>query len=437
MSYISRFINLRKNPIVKSVGIYTFSNFFAKGVSFLLLFVFTNPAYILPSENGLLSLMGNSMIFLMPFLSMGIIHSTSTDFFKLDKEAFRSFFTTGFIMPLIITVLSAILLFIFRDYLKEKYGFPYMFIWVIPLVTFLTFCFEQVLSLVRNRNEPMIYLKVNVSKTILELGISVVLVVFFAWRWQGRVAGIVISYIVIGIYAFIYFVKNDYFFGPVKKKDIVGNLIFAIPIILMQLSIFCMSSMDKFFLSNFTNDHNETVGIYSTACVFSSVIMIFCTALYQYLFPKIYSLLSTADIDYGSIRKHFFYYIAATLCCTLFVIILTPFLYHNFINERYHPALQYNYILCLGYCLWPITYFFYSFLLYDKRKRKLSWLSLCCIIVSICSNYFFIRNFQAKGAAFAVLCSYFIVLIITLLFTKEYWQRFLFPGKINLKSGIN
>src|SRR5205085_10327203 len=98
----------------------------------------------------------------MPFLSMGIIHSTSTDFFKLDKKEFPSFFTTGFVMPITVTLLSIIILFIFRNHLQQAYGFPHMFVWLIPVITFFTFCNEQLMGLARNNNEPLTYLKANI-----------------------------------------------------------------------------------------------------------------------------------------------------------------------------------------------------------------------------------------------------------------------------------
>lgn len=427
MSNITNYINLHKNPIVRSIGIYTFTNFFAKGVSFLLLFVFTNPAYILPSENGLLSLFSNSMLFLMPFLSMGIIHSTSTDFFKLAKDDFRSFFTTGFVMPIFVMLFSFIVLFISKEFLQRTYGFPYMFVWLIPVITFLTFCNEQLLSLARNNNEPAVFLKANISKTILELGLSFVLVVAFAWRWEGRIAGILVAYTLVGIYAFYYFFKKGYLFGSIKKKHILNELVYAVPIIAMQASIFSMSSSDKFFLSYFTNDNNETVGIYSIGCIFASIIIVLCTALLQYVFPKIYSLLSVKEkIDYGSIKKHFFIYLGIMTAGSLCIILLTPLLYHYFINEKYSPALKYVYLLCTGYFLWSVSYFFYSFLLYHKQKKKLLALSLCCIIVSISCNYFFIKERQDGGAAIATVTCYFIVLILTLIFTREYWKKIFF-----------
>ncbi|MEO6556306.1 MAG: polysaccharide biosynthesis C-terminal domain-containing protein [Ferruginibacter sp.] len=426
---LTNFINLRKNPVVRSVGIYTFSNFFAKGVSFLLLVVFTNPHYILPSENGLLSLFSNSMLFLMPFLSMGIIHSTSTDYFKLDKKEFPSFFTTGFVMPTTIMLVSIITLFLFRKPLQEAYGFPYMFCWLIPVITFLTFCNEQLLGLARNNNEPMTYLKANVFKTITEFSLSFILVVFFFWRWEGRIAGILVSYALVGAVAFYYFTKRGYLSGKIKKEYIIEELIYAVPVIAMQASIFAMNASDKFFLSNFTTDKNETVGIYSVGCIFASTILLFSSALNQYVFPKIYLLLASVETDYRSIRKLFLFHITAMASGTLLIILLIPLLYHTFINAKYHPALKYNYLLCVGYFLWTVNYFFYSYLLYYKKKKKLLLLSICCIIISLTCNYFFIKQWTDIGAAVSVFTCYLLVLILTLLFTKEYWRNFLFKPK--------
>lgn len=429
MSLFSNLKALYKNPSVKSVGIYTFSNFFSKGISFLLLIVFTNPLYITPSENGLLSLFSTSLLFLMPFLSMGIIHSTAADFFKLDKNEFKSFFTTGFIMPVIVMFFSFILLFVFRQQLQQSYGFPPMFVWLIPLVCFLIFVNEQFLGLARNNNEPGVYLKANLSKTILELGISFVLVVFFAAHWQGRIEGILISYLVVTVYGFYYFKKKGYLFGPFDKKYVYSELIYALPIMAMQASIFSMSASDKFFLSAFSADNNESVGIYSIACVFASVINILSMALVQYIFPRIYSMLTEKNIDYASVRKLFFGYLGIMLIGLIGMIVITPVLYHYFINPKYHPALHYSYMLCIGSFLWAISYFFYSFLLYNKQKKQILILSLCCIAVSLTCNYIFVSKWKDFGGALSSLISYSIVFLITLAFTKSYWKKFLVEPK--------
>lgn len=422
MSVITRLKTLSRNPSLRSVGMYTFSNFFSKAASFLLLFIFTNPAYITPSENGLLSLFSNSMLFLMPFLSMGIVHSVGADYFKLDKPSFRDLFTTGMIMPVAVMLLSALLLLIFQQRLFDTYGFPAMFTWLIPLVTFLIFLNEQLLSMARNNQEPMVYLKANMGKTILELGLSFILVVFLAWRWEGRVAGILAAYAVLGIYAFHYFKKKGYLFGKIRKSYVYSELVYAIPIVALQASIFTMNASDKFFLSHYTNDNNATVGVYSIACVFASIINVLAMALIQYMFPKIYRMLSTGEAESGRLKKQFLLYFGTLTAGLIGLLVVMPLVYRYFVNEKYHSALEYSYLLCIGIYIWCVSYFFYSFLLYYKEKKKLLGLSASAILVSIACNYFFISRWGVMGAAVSSCVLYGIVCLLILGFTRHHWM---------------
>ncbi len=82
----------KKNIHLRSIGIYTITNFFGKGVSFLLIPLFTNPAFLSPADNGILNLFAQSILFLMPLVCMGTLQSTSTDYFKLNKNDFRDSF---------------------------------------------------------------------------------------------------------------------------------------------------------------------------------------------------------------------------------------------------------------------------------------------------------------------------------------------------------
>ncbi|HNP54084.1 MAG TPA: hypothetical protein PKK69_05690, partial [Ferruginibacter sp.] len=360
-----------QHPSLRSVGLYTFTNFFSKGASFLLLFVFTNPIYITPAENGLLSLFSNSLLFLMPFLSMGIVHSVSADYFKLDKASFRDFFTTSFLIPVLVMLLAIIGIALAQPWLNRTYGFPWYFSILIPLITFLIFCNEQLLSMARNRQEPQVYLKANVSKTIIELGLSFVLVVFFAWRWQGRVAGILAAYAVLGIYAFYYFRQQGYLFGKIRQQYLKSELLYALPIIALQACIFTQTASDKFFLSAYTNDNNTTVGIYSIACIFASVLNVLSTGLQQYIFPGIYQAIATQTLTRSYFKKQWLMYAGIMTAALLVWLMLVPVIFLNFIHIKYKPALRYSFLLGIGVYCWAMAYFFYSFLLYHKEKRKL------------------------------------------------------------------
>jgi O-antigen/teichoic acid export membrane protein len=417
MTTISSIFKLSKSSGAKSVVIYTFSNFFNKGVSFLLLFYFAH--VLTQSDFGLLNLFSNSILFLMPFVSMGILQSANTEFFKLEKQEFRNFFTSTLVMPAVITLLAIIVLFIFQGTLAQRYPFSPMFIVVIPLITFFSFLNEHLINMIRNNHDPLTYLRVNIGRLLAEITLAVLLISVFNAGWMGRVMAIFLSFFFVAGYAIYYFNEQQFIFGRITKKYIKAELLYSLPIIIMQLSVFCMSSSGGYFIDYFTHDY-PAVGIFSVAVTFGSIIIVLCTALLQYVYPKVYGILSQKEVDYAAIKKIFLFYAGVMLLGTMAVIAATPLAYTLILKTAYHPGLQYFYFICIGNFCWSISYFFYSFMLYHKQKRKILALSALSILVSISANYLFIKGNGGFGAAVSICTTYFIVLMATILFANKY-----------------
>lgn len=411
------FIHYRKSPAVRSLGLYTFTNFFGKGVAFLLLPYFTN--VLSKGDIGLISLFSSSIIFLMPFISMGVLQSASTDYFKLNKKDFSDYFTSSFLLPAAVFLLSLAVFYGFSNIFIEKYNFPPSFIWLIPVVTFLSFISQHVINLIRNEEKPRLFMKAVLGRLFVEIGLAVFLISGLKMAWEGRIMGIAISYAVFAIYAFYFFIDRNYLSGKIKKQVLKEELVFSLPIIIMQFGVFCMNYSDVFFLSRFTHDNNAEVGVYSIACVFGSIIITLCSAMLQYILPRIYKMLSEPVINYASIRRLFLGYIGIMTAGLLFLLLAVPFAYRIMIHKNYLPGLDYYYLICIGYYFWTIAYLFFSFLLYYKHKRKIIGLSAAFACISLTSNYFFIKNMGSTGAATSVFLSYLIVLMITLIFTRK------------------
>jgi O-antigen/teichoic acid export membrane protein len=416
MALSSGILKQLKSSQAKAIGIYTFSNFLNKGVSFLFLFYFAHA--LTESDFGLLNLFSCGILFLMPFISMGIIQSVNTDFFKLEKKEFKDFFTTTLLMPFVVMILAIIVLYSFKSQLHQRYAVPVTIIILVPINTFLNFLGEQLIYLVRNNDQPKKYLFVNIGSLLIELGLAVFCISVLKYGWIGRVTGITVSGILVAVYAFVYFKQQGFIFGKIVKKYIYKELIYSVPIIVMQISIFCNNSASGYFIKYFTKDY-ASVGIYSVAATFASIVMVLSSALLHYFYPRIYRLLSEKEINYKAIRKNFLYYAGAMLLCTILVIAITPFAYVLALKKSYFPGLKYYYFICIGYFLWSITFFFYSFMLYHKMKRKILYLSLISIVISLSSNYFYIKNYGSFGAALSICTIYFLILIVTLLFGRK------------------
>lgn len=429
MDLFKKINNFLQSEAFATAGIYTFTNFFVKGVSFILLFIYSNPHFITVEENGLLSLLSSSILFLTPFIYLGALQSVSIDFYKLDKDAFRNYFTTSFVLPIVITVASILLFYLFEREFVKNFNFQKSFIWLVPLIVFMGFCSEQFFTLIRNRNEPKRYLGVGIFRIFIEASISICLVVLFSWHWKGRVAGIFISQFVVCFLGYLYFKKRGYLFGAIKKSYLKQELFFALPIIFMQLSIFSMLASDKFFLAKYVNNH--AVGIYGYACIFASVLNVFSAALMQYLIPKIYSYLSEKEVNYKAIRKHFIIFLSVCFCMLIGIVLFTPVVYKYFINVSYHDGLKYLYLIVVGYFFWGIAYFFYSFLLFYKQKLKILLLATSGILLSLVFNKIFILKYGEWGAAFSIFLSYFIFLGVTMIFTFKYLRKIFTPIKSN------
>lgn len=353
---------------------------------------------------------------------MGIMLSTSTDFYKLDKKEFKNFFTSTMLLPFAVLLLSLIGFLIVRKWLRNTYGFPQSFIFLIPFITFLTFINEQFNTSMRVNNELRKFTYAGIARIILEFGLSVVLVVFVAMRWQGRLAGIITAYVLLGLYAFWYFYKKGYLSGSIKKKYIKEELVYAVPVVAMQVSIFSLNTADKFILANYAGD-NSVVGIYGVACTFVSVITIFCSAYLAYLFPVIYQTLSSGAPDYKLIKKNFTTYIKTLTIAAVLITAAIPVMY-LFINGKYRQALGYYWLLTIGAYIWAITYYFYSFLMYYKHKRNMLMLAVLTTLTSIPCIYIMVNIIGGVyGAAWGVLISYIISFLLTCYFTRDHIRK--------------
>lgn len=417
-----------KSREVKSIAIYTFSNFFNKGVSFLLLFYFTQ--VLSEADFGMLSLFSNSILFAMPFISMGILQSVNADFFKLGKKEFKDFFSTSFLLPIAVTLLSITVLLLFKNQLKTSYNFPAVFIAIIPVAALLSFIQEELTILVRNNNQPIQYLWVNITRLLLEIILAVFLISALHYGWMGRVMGMLVSYFLTAIYAIYYFTKNGYLSGSIRKQYIKIELQYSTPIITMQVGVFCLSSSAVYYISHFTHSLQE-VGIYSVAATFASIVNVFCVALLQYVQPKMYVLLSQKITDYRAIKKLFIFYVGLMALFTIAVISTVPLVYHLLLKQTYLPGLQYCYLLCTGHFFWSITYFFFSLLLYEKQKKKIGLLSLIAVAISITANWFFTGKYGGTGAAIATVSSYGCIMAISYIFVYRKIETIL-QSKVSL-----
>ena len=403
---------------IRSVAVYIFTNFFSKGIAFLLIPLFTNPAYLTPKDNGVLSIFSSYILLLTPFLTLGMVHSTTAEFFKKNKEDFATSNTSNIIIGFVFMIIGMAGLYLFKDYLLHRFDFPVSFVFILPFIVFLTFFNEQLSMLIRNRNEINIYAATNITKAIIEYGLAVVLIVFFYKAWHGRVWSIAVSLVVLNLFGVWYYFKNGYWRFNFKFSYFLEELRYGVPIIAFQMAVFLLGATNKLFLAFFNVDKHE-LGIYAIASILGALIGSLSQSIFLFVQPRVYKIISSGKATPEVIKKEFFRFVLLLSLCSIACIGVVVLIYYFFINPLYFSGMPYFFIIALSSFIWGLNSFFFNFLLYQKAKKKIFALSIASVCFSMLVNIVMVKNFLILGDALSGLINTLIFSLLLYIICRK------------------
>jgi len=189
--------------VVRQVYIYFGSYFFNAAVSFLTLSLLTN--HLTPYDYGVINLYSSFLIFLMPFITGGVLTPLSVEYFKKDNESYRAYFANAQVIPLISLCFFTLLCLFAGNFLAGFLRVTPFWIYLLPLTTWFIYINETSLTIARNKNQPWLYAGFSVGKSLAEMLLTIGLVIGLSWGWQGRVSSAVLApflFLFISIYFF-------------------------------------------------------------------------------------------------------------------------------------------------------------------------------------------------------------------------------------------
>ena len=410
-----------KSQSFKTIGIYTAAGFLNKGIAFLFLPLLT--AYLQPSDYGIVTLFSNSISLISPFITLSVIASVSTDYFKYDKVTFRTYFSSILLLPVLLTCIICVSLLIFGNSIANYLQIPVYYLYALPVLALSAVFFDILLTLIRNRNEPLFFALLTFIRTIFELGVSALLIIVASMSWQGRVLGWLITGILLIIYSLYYFNKNEYLTGKIDRRYLPDELKYSIPIIVNQVAIFIIMSSDKFFIAKYLN--TEEVGIYGVAGQIAFIAFAISAALIMSFNPYLFKALSEFNQQKKKeIVTKLARFIALMLLICIGIAVVTPLLYQFFINSKYHRGMPYVKWILLSYFFWFIYWLLLGFLYFYKMKKIILFVSVLSILLAVSLNFVLIPKFGTIGAIYSLNISCFAAMAVLVLLLR-YRFRFI------------
>lgn len=347
---------------------------------------------------------------------MGVLYSISIDYFKLPKAEYAKVFSTGLIIPAILSLLMAPILYLFQDTLEQVFNFQRQFFWLIPICLFLNFCFEAFIILIRNQNKVKLFAVVSILKVVTEIALSVAFIIWLFPNWYGRALAFLLSGILIGVLFFSHINKQQFLVKNREYRVLTNELYFGLSGMILQTAIFFINTSDKFFVMSFFG--KDQAGYYAVASTFATIQYIVCVSLLQYLQPVLFSRFA-AGKKWNDVKPLFYKYFSAMLA-TFFVVGAFTFGVYNYIlRPAYLEYLYYFYLLSISSFIWTIANIFMQYIVFNKSKNIIFQLSVLSIAIAIGVNYIASKYFLVNGLAAGQILINLIVAGIMLWYSKK------------------
>ncbi|MFT6149922.1 MAG: O-antigen/teichoic acid export membrane protein [Saprospiraceae bacterium] len=394
--------------VIKSISIYTIAGFIQKGIEFPLAIILTY--YLTKAETGT---MGLALIYIGLFsvlLQVGATNAVAIEFFKMPPKLFRSYFSSAMLTPVILLFVSTLVLFIFRYRLSDLMSLPSYWIPILPIGGFCLFLIQLVLMLFRSKNLTMHYAGFNIAYTILIFALSLLLVIIFTLKWEGRVVAVVLTNLTFAGVGFYFINKWKLATKQIKKVHIKDALLYGGSVIPFTLSSMVINFSDRIFIEKMVG--LDEMGVYHVGYTIGSIILIVVMAFTAAFNPFLYEILSKND-ERGKRKVALMSYAFLIVLgfCVIGLTIISPLFFRFLIDEKFAAGNLYVFWVAVAYFFFGAYSLFSGQVHYMKKTKALLLVAFINIVLNLLFNYYLILQFGAIGAAYATILSYIVVMI--------------------------
>ena len=403
--------------LYKQVYIYFFSYVINAIFSFAAVSLLTH--YLSTYDYGVINLYSSFLVFLMPFISGGILYPLSVEYFKRPKQAYSNYFTNAQVIPLLSVVLFTLLCFIFEKPLCGFLKVTPVWVRIMPVAAWLIMINETSMLITRNNNKPYQFAFFSIGKNFAEISLTILFVIGLQLAWQGRLLSAAIAPFLLGTISIYLFSRWKLITKKIDWSATRQIFWLCIPFIFERLTVFVLGYSDRYFIDRYDLGGTKEVGLYGLASQLATIIFLVIVSLnsaYQpYLFKKM------SEGFKRRIHKVTGLYIIACAVTVIGLFITMPLLFRFFIGKNYQEAKPYTYILCSGYFMWGIYNAFQAYLIYLNKSRTILLISVIGMATSLILNFILVPAIGAQGAAITSVITYSLMAIICFLFVNKYF----------------
>jgi O-antigen/teichoic acid export membrane protein len=404
----------------KQILSYSSVNIINAAVPFLLLPILTN--YLLPSEYGILSLFQLLMAICLPLLLMNTNSLIIVEYSKFSEKEFRQLITSILLITFASFFLIELLFFILQNSIKEFFKIEDTYIFLLPLFVLFQAIPTIVPIIYQAKKEPLKFGKYKISMTIINIALSLIFITILDMKWEGRILGISLSFLIFTIIGIFILYKNNLIESKININSIKNSLNFGLPLVPHSIAGIFLSMSDRIFIANMLDV--SSVGIYAIAFQISSAISIIMLSINQAWAPNLNEKLNSNPTFAEKVKivKQTYKIAIIMIIITIIFILFSPLIYNLFINEKFYAGVSITIFLSIAFLFKGFYFLVTNYIFFLKKTKYLSMITILSSIIISVLNYFLIPKFGIMGSSIATLICWILQFLIVFYLANKLYK---------------
>jgi len=413
------FKKLKGNTLLAGTAVYLVSNILNAIIPFALLPVLTR--YLNPEEYGEVAMFQTLLGALSAFIGLSMQGAAGRKFYDGNhkKEDLAEFIGSCLQILMITSLISLIVLMLFSSQFSEWLGLDNKWILLAVLVTTSNVVVQLRLGQWQVRKQAMRYGALQISRSLLNVIISLALVVVLMKGADGRISAQVWTAAIFAVLALWLLKQGSLLSFFVWRPDYIREALrFGVPLIPHVGGMFLLASVDRFVINSELG--LAQTGVYMVAVQFATALALVFDAINKAYVPWLFERLKR-DQEHEKrqiVRLTYGWYVLI-LCGGGLAFLIGPWLVTLVAGEDYARAGDVIGWLALGHIFGGMYLMVTNYIFFSKRTGLLSLVTMFSGLLNVALLFFLIGTYGLEGAAYSFCIAMAIRFLLTWLVAQK------------------
>lgn len=399
------------SKLLGNASLYLISNVINAAIPFLLLPILTRA--LSPSDYGYIAMFNMVIVIFNAFTGLSVHGAVTVRFFQVDKRALAEYVGACIVILLISTAVIVVFVVIFNAEFMRYTGLSADWLILSVIISGIQFLCNIQLALWQVRGEAKLYGAFQITQSLLNLLISIVLIINLGMKWEGRIWAQVITTGLSGIGVMALLIKGRYIAKPrALRIDMLNALKFGVPLIPHTISATLIAISGRFIITNMLDV--ASTGIYMVSMQFGVALSLIAEAFGKAYSPWMFSKLKTPSLQtqyllVGVNYLIFVFFLLMALIAATVVYFIFPYI----VGEKFIAARELIFWIMLGNAFTGMYFAVGGFIWFSSKTKYISMATIGSGIISLTVTLTLIKPLGVFAAALGFALSQVFMFLFT------------------------